>query len=166
MISNAGYMWHRKYVNWLGGKRLLIGTSEVNNKTEANFADQTAIYLLYDKVGRCIYVGQAGRGETRGLFDRLRDHAIDDDLFCLWERFTWFGFYSHEILKDKGPYEEMLDVEITQAMDVIEAIGIYASNPAMNRKRGTLADVEWFYQKEQFEEMAMEHKKLMQRLRG
>ena len=167
MIANAGYMWHRKFVNWYEKKeRLLLGTSEDAEKTEANFADQTGIYLLYDNSGSCIYVGQAGRGDSSGLFDRLKDHAVQDDLFCLWERFTWFGFYSHEILEKNGPYEDRFGGGIIQALDVLEAIAIYASNPAMNRRRGTLKDVKWFYPKEQFEEMELEHRKLMETLHG
>ena len=69
MIANAGYMWHRKYVDWFGREKLLIGTSESDNETEANFADQTAIYLLYDKGGKCIYVGQAGTTSTSTRFE-------------------------------------------------------------------------------------------------
>ena len=81
IIKNTGHMWHRKYINWQKGDQL-IGISESKPSRAVNFADQAAIYALYDIDFTCVYVGQAGSGETRGIYHRLRDHAINDYLSC------------------------------------------------------------------------------------
>ena len=62
LIECAGFMWHRKYVDW--SRRQLLGVSEDGgSEAEIDFANQSAIYGLYDDSGHCIYVGQAGKGE-------------------------------------------------------------------------------------------------------
>jgi hypothetical protein len=152
IIKNTGYMWHRKYVNWQNGSKL-IGVSEVKECPAVNFASQAGIYALYDKDFRCVYVGQAGRGETKGLYHRLKDHAIEDYLFCRWERFSWYGFYSVKSLEE-GNYDKEFKVntDVNEIMDVIESLIIQVNSPKLNMTRGSLAGVEWFYQKAEFEE--------------
>jgi hypothetical protein len=61
----------------------LIGVHE-ETKREVNFRDQAGIYVLYYGIDP-IYIGQVGRGEHKGLFDRLKDHTTDR-LFCMWCR--------------------------------------------------------------------------------
>jgi len=70
IIQNTGHLWHKKYVNWQRGRQL-VGVSESSPGKPVNFADQAAIYALYDKEFKCIYVGQVGSGETKGLYSRL-----------------------------------------------------------------------------------------------
>ena len=101
IIKNAGYMWHRRYVNWQSGDKLM-GVLEFKQGKAVNFAYQAGIYALYDKDFKCVYVGQAGRGEIKGLYHRLKDHAISDHLFCRWERFSWYGFYSVKSLEARN----------------------------------------------------------------
>jgi hypothetical protein len=153
-------MWHRKYVNWQNGSKL-IGVSEVKECPAVNFASQAGIYALYDKDFRCVYVGQAGRGETKGLYHRLKDHAIEDYLFCRWERFSWYGFYSVKSLEE-GNYDKEFKVntDVNEIMDVIESLIIQVNSPKLNMTRGSLAGVEWFYQKAEFEEQKAEYEQL------
>ena len=95
LIKRAGFMWHRRHVDW--GRRRLVGLHEEGKGEEVNFADQSGIYWLCNANHECVYIGQAGKGESVCLYDRLQAH-LDDHLFCFWERFTWFGFYSPEQL--------------------------------------------------------------------
>ncbi len=159
IIKNIGYMWHRKYIDWQRGGKL-IGHSETTGK-QVNFANQAGIYALYDNNLRCIYVGQAGRGDYKGLYQRLKDHT-DDYLFCMWERFTWFGFYSTSTLnkKTEAAFKKEYDIKtnVNDLMNVIESLMIRASRPVFNLSLGSLqgaddkGQLEWFYQKAEWEE--------------
>ncbi len=152
LIKAAGYLWHRKHVDWGRGRRLM-GWPEEGKGDEVNFADQSGIYGLYDANHQCIYIGQAGRGDS-GLYDRLKSHAIEDHLFCFWERFTWFGFYSPTQLRD-GKYDDPVAaaVMLTEALDTIESIGIYLALPRFNRRYESGFDgVTWYYQAEEYEQ--------------
>jgi hypothetical protein len=159
IIKNIGYLWHRKYVNWQSGYEL-IGYPERGNCNPVNFADQTGIYALYDANFNCIYVGQTGRGED-GLYKRLQDHAMKGYLFCRWERFTWFGFYStNALLKDSYDKEYKINTNVNELLNVIESLIIRANPPLENIKRGTLKGIEWFYQEAEFEEQQSEFQRL------
>lgn len=160
IIKNAGYMWHRKYINWQNGNELL-GFPEVKQGTAINFANQAGIYALYDKDFRCVYVGQTGRGETKGLYHRLKDHAVTDYLFCRWERFSWYGFYSIKSLEEDNYDKEFeVNTDVNKIMDVIESLIIRVNPPNLNMAMGCLTDVEWFYQKAEFEEQEAIHNQL------
>jgi hypothetical protein len=160
IIKNAGYMWHRKYVNWQSGNEL-IGLPEAKQGKGVNFAAQTGIYALYDKIFRCVYVGQAGRGEIKGLYHRLKDHAISDHLFCRWERFSWYGFYSVKSLeKDNYNEEFKLETDINQIMDFAESLIIQINPPTLNMAGGCWSGVEWFYQEAEFEEQQAVYEQL------
>lgn len=74
IINNAGYMWNRKYVDW--SKRHLFGSPDRGGGDEQDFADQTGVYGLYSGTHECIYIGQAGQGDSSALFDRLKAHAL------------------------------------------------------------------------------------------
>jgi hypothetical protein len=152
LIKSAGYLWHRKYVDWK--RRSLPGLPEDGEGGEVDFADQSGIYGLYAANNECIYIGQAGRGEC-GLYDRLKTHALEDHLFCLWERFTWFGFYSPVQIR-KGDFKDIVAeaLELTEALDTIESIGIYLAMPRYNRRyESGFGNVPWYYQKAEYEQL-------------
>ena len=151
LIKSAGFMWHRQYIDWT--RRLLIGVSEDGGREEYNFADQSGIYGLYDDAGQCVYVGQAGKGDQVCLYDRLRDHALKDHLFCFWQRFTWFGFYSAEqLLKGEYPDPIASAVHLDEALNVIESVCIYMTLPRFNRRYGSgFTGVAWYYQSAEYE---------------
>lgn len=156
IIRNAGFMWHRQFVDWK--KRKLIGYPEKGNADAIDFADQAAIYGLYDRNNICVYIGQAGSGEKSGLYDRLKDHT-ENYLFCMWERFSWYGFYSEAIFgieeslkarRFEAEYKK--ETNINEIMTTIETIAIHLMLPKHNRSMGMdIKEIEWYYQKEEFE---------------
>lgn len=152
IIKNAGFMWHRKYINWQKGAEL-FGVSEKKYSEPVNFADQAAIYSLYDHNYKCLYIGQAGSGETRGLYHRLKDH-LNDYLFCMWERFSWYGFYSERSLTNNDFKDEFkVTSDVNQLLNVIEAISIHTHFPLLNRSMGSgVTDIKWYYQPEEYDE--------------
>lgn len=167
IIKNIGYMWQRKYVNWQSGRELM-GYPEIRKGEGVNFADQAGIYMLYDRNLQCVYVGQVGK-KDKGLFDRLKDHT-EDHLFCVWERFSWFGFYTKKAL-EKGTskafteeYEIITNVD--ELMNVIESFIIRSCRPSFNQSWGCLFNensdeyIEWYYQEAEWEEQAEEFKRL------
>lgn len=129
-----------------------MGTPEKGGGDPLDFADQAGIYGLYDRNNQCIYIGQAGRGEKSGLYDRLKDHT-DDYLFCMWERFSWYGFYSTDVLLS-GEYNAKYNIEtdIDKIMTTIETVAIHLTLPKHNRSMGMdVKEIEWYYQKAEFE---------------
>ncbi len=174
IIKNIGYLWHRKYVNWQSG-RDLIGNPDGFPGTSVNFADQAGIYVLYDRNLQPIYIGQAGKGNSKGLYDRLKDHT-EDYLFCAWERFSWYGFYSRKVLEDvrtgkldafNAEYE--IETNAEELVNVMESILIRICRPSFNMASGTLCDgrgnniIEWYYQEAEWEEQQEEFDKLKNR---
>jgi hypothetical protein len=168
IIKNMGYMWHRKYVNWQSGSELM-GYSETDDR-QVNFAYQTGVYVLYDHNLSCIYVGQAGRGENTGLYHRLKTHATEDELFCIWERFSWFGFYSTEAL-EKGTdsvflKEYKINTDVNEVMNLAESLIIHVQRPRFNKSikyqfsESDEGEIEWFYQMAEFEEQKAEFDRL------
>jgi hypothetical protein len=152
LIQSAGYMWHRRYVDW--ERRRLAGLPEEGQGCEVNFADQSGIYGLYTANHECIYIGQTDRGAS-GLYDRLRTHALDDHLFCFWKRFTWFGFYSPAQLRN-GTYDDPVAAAVTlaEALDTIESVGIYLALPRFNRRyENGFTKVSWYYQAAEYKQL-------------
>lgn len=164
IIKSIGYMWHRKYVNWQSGRKL-IGTPEAGKGDRVDFANQAGIYVLYDKNMQPIYVGQAGKGETKGLYDRLKDHT-EDELFCAWERFTWFGFYSKEAINAKCDDEFEICTDVNELMNIVESIIVRVWKPSFNKSSGCLHSdnseeiIEWYYQEAEWEEQQEDFNRL------
>lgn len=151
ILKTAGFMWHRKFVDW--SRRELLGHPESGGGTPTNFADQSAIYGLYDVSQACVYIGQAGKGETSCLFERLRTHALDDHLFCFWERFTWFGLFSAEQLAREEWSDPLVSsLSVVDALNNLESMATYLALPRFNRRFGSgFEHVEWYYQKEEYD---------------
>jgi len=152
LIKAAGYMWHRRYVDW--NRHRLAGLPEVGQGDEVDFADQSGIYGLYAANHECIYIGQTGRSDS-GLYDRLKTHALDDHLFCFWERFTWFGFYSPEQLRNSKFYDPVATaVTLAEALNTIESVGIYLALPRFNRRyEAGFNGVSWYYQDAEYKQL-------------
>jgi len=165
LIQTAGYMWSRWHVDWT--QRRLLGTPEEGGGKEVDFADQSGIYGLFSSDHECVYVGQVGKGE-RGLYDRLKDHAIEDELFCLWERFTWFGVYSSsQLLRGECPDRIAEAVTLHETLDTIETIGIYLALPRFNRHwEMGFGGVVWYYQAAEYEELKRLKRSPLRSLRG
>jgi hypothetical protein len=72
----------------------------------------------------------------------------------MWERFSWFGFYSVESLLRRG-YDKDFEIvtNINDLMNVIESVTIHIHFPLFNRSMGIdTSKIQWFYQKEEYEE--------------
>lgn len=157
IIKNAGYMWHRKYIDWQNGSEL-IGYPEDKKGHYVNFAYQAGIYALYNSNFDCVYIGQAGGGDNTGLFHRLKDH-LNDHLFCMWERFSWYGFYSTKTViantddAYNNEFETKITVDINELIDIFETVCINMILPRHNKKDGNnIASIEWYYQPAEYEE--------------
>ncbi len=152
LIQTAGYMWSRWHVDWT--QRKLVGTPEEGKGKEVDFAYQSGIYGLFNANQECVYVGQVGKGDRR-LYDRLKDHAIEDELFCLWERFTWFGVYSpSQLMRKEFPDRIAEAVTLSETLNTIETICIYLALPRFNRHwEMGFSGVIWYYQAAEYGEL-------------
>lgn len=105
-IRNFGHYWSRSLIDWgwQGRPGSLLGALRANaDESDADFRNQIGIYVLYDENREAIYVGQAGRGNSR-LFDRLRQHSRGP-MRDRWTAFSWFGFL------DVGPDGYLIERE-------------------------------------------------------
>jgi hypothetical protein len=133
IIPNFGHFWRRSYIDWGGPGRKghLRGYS---GRKEVDFRDQIAVYVLYDKNFVPVYVGQAGTGWTRRLFDRLRDHDADH-VAISWDYFSCFGFLR---VGRNGRLEKSFPrrrkINFSAARDHIEGLVITAIGPRLNRQ--------------------------------
>lgn len=140
-IQNFGFLWERKYLDRKRGGALYGHNS---SHERVDLSKQIAIYVLYDKDMRPVYVGQSGRGDKR-LLSRLRDHTRSH-LWNRWDYFSWFGFQrvlGSGMLKEsqgepKGSFED--------ALDELESILIQVMEPALNRQGPRWRETEEFYQ--------------------
>jgi hypothetical protein len=131
-----GARWRAEDVYWhsdpKNGKLLGVRAKALTSP-EANFADQSGIYILYSDFTP-IYVGQA----NRRLFGRLKEHNLTDDLAGRWDRFTWFGL--RQVVGGLKPKLKAAgaDFHITtaQLLDHLEAIMIHSFEPALNGQEG------------------------------
>jgi hypothetical protein len=137
-IRNFGHYWSRNLIDWgyKGSAGSLLGARKVNaEESDADFRNQIGIYVLYDENREAVYVGQAGRGNSR-LFDRLRHHSRGP-MRERWASFSWFGFL------DIGPDGYLIEREDsaipshahTDALDQFEAILLQVIEPRL-AKRG------------------------------
>ena len=75
----------------------------------------------------------------------------------MWERFTWYGFYSIGTVESKSAnaYEKEFKIktDINELMNIIESMIIRTVIPKYNKSVGSLkkekesGGIEWFYQK-------------------
>lgn len=137
-IKNFGHYWSRDLIDWgwQGSAGSMLGALKPNaNESDADFRNQIGIYVLYDENREAVYVGQAGRGNSR-LFDRLRQHSRGP-MRDRWTSFSWFGFLDVGV---DGYLIERDDSAIpvpthTDALDQFEAILLQVTEPRL-AKRG------------------------------
>jgi hypothetical protein len=147
LILNYGLFWRRDRVDWKSRKGPLLGLGKsAKLQGEVDFTLQRGIYALYDDNFRLVYVGQAGRGKTRGLFRRLRSHTVND-MSERWSRFSWFGVLSvaETALPGtrRGVLTEVLEEQSTNVrsiLDHVEAVLIMAGEPVLNKRGGTFGE--------------------------
>jgi hypothetical protein len=91
-----------------------------------DYRDYVGLYCLYGE-GEIIYVGEAGLGSEKKIFDRLREHR-KDSLSGRWDSFSWFG---------RASCDGQSDVKTSLAH--LEAITIAIINPGHNKQSGAFA---------------------------
>ena len=140
LIKTYGLRWHASRVQWSGRNKDvgLWGVPAKQRRSKpTNFADQIAIYVLYD--GEIpIYVGQSGAGNNR-LMGRLKHHRADR-LADRWDRFSWFGLcrvQANGVIDPQATIEQMRTPEI---LNQIEAVIVEAVEPRLNRQGGQFGD--------------------------
>ena len=98
-----------------------------------NFADQIAIYVLYD--GEIpIYVGQSG-ARNNSLMGRLKKHR-GDRLADRWDRFSWFGLCRVRPNGAINPQATVKQMRTPEILNQIEAVIVEAVEPRLNRQGG------------------------------
>ena len=146
-IRNFGLLWERKYINygWAGVSGHLVGyRKSIKN---ADFRQQSGVYVLYDKDMIPVYVGQAGKGNA-SLFSRLKQHE-SDHLWNRWVYFSWFGLC--KVNKDGSLYmsdnsDKSVTGTIASALNDIEGVLIYALEPKLNKQGPKWKGVQQFFQ--------------------
>ena len=166
-IRNYGHYWSRELIDWGAGRRAgtLFGSrSAAANRTDVNFRNQVAIYVLFDEDREAVYIGQTGSGRSR-LFNRLKQHSRGP-LRDRWSNFSWFGFLEP---RGDGPglkpasrkknamdaQAEALESDIAgshaDALDEIEASLLQVIEPRLNKQGPKWKDSTEYFQYDPFD---------------
>lgn len=134
-ILCLGARWRAEDVYWRsapGNGKLLGVRAKALTSHEANFANQSGIYILYANFTP-LYVGQV----NKRLFARLKEH-YSDDFAGRWDRFTWFGL--RNVIGGSNPRLSVPGVSFyistNQLLNHLEAIMIHSFEPALNGQEG------------------------------
>lgn len=144
VIKNFGFLWERKYL--YRGKGSNAGHLYGYNKKwpckdesdSVDFKEQIGIYVLYDSNQIPVYVGQAGGGNNKKLFARIKDHE-GDHLWNRWKYFSWFGVRK---INDKKPTLAAWDtpdkplskISISDIINDFEGILLVGIEPKLNKQ--------------------------------
>jgi len=149
-IKNFGLLWERRFIKWGRGrtKGHLKGRAKRRKSKIADFRDQIGIYVLYDKDLKSIYVGQAGRGKDKKLFNRLKRHR-SDHLGNRWAYFSWFGLRKinrNGTLYDRDTPQKQYSARGQLLLDQFEGALIAVAEPLLNKQGSKWRGAEEFYQ--------------------
>ena len=131
-----GSRWKAEDVFWRSAPKnakLLGVPATARRSAEANFAEQSGIYVLYSDFTP-IYVGQA----NCSIFARLKMHYLSGDFVGRWDRFTWFGFRA--VIGGKNPRLKKpgadFHISTNQLLNHLEAMLIHSFEPQLNGQEG------------------------------
>jgi hypothetical protein len=149
LIRNYGLFWRESDVFWgrpkSEGKLLGVYAKKVTSDA-VDFRYQQGVYALYDDAFRMVYVGQAGANDNQRLFDRLKQHRVDQ-LSERWSRFSWFGVRSVNANGELRSEAMAKHSDLGDVLNHIEAILIASAEPPHNRQGGRFGeDVEQYLQ--------------------
>lgn len=140
-ILCLGARWRADDVYWRsapGNGKLLGVRAKALTSPEANFSEQSGIYVLYADFTP-IYVGQV----NKRLFARLKEHYLTDDFAGRWDRFTWFGL--RNVIGGNNPTLSIpgvtFHISTTQLLNHLEAIMIHSFEPALNGQEGRFGEM-------------------------
>lgn len=135
MIRSYGLYWTVDHVDWGVGRKggqLLGAAKRGDEENVIDFRLQRGIYVLYYDF-ELVYIGQADKG--RMLFGRLKDHLCDH-LAERWNRFSWFGTRAVTQAGSLAQIRAKSNIEMSIAIDVLEAVAIAIAEPRLNLERG------------------------------
>lgn len=138
LIKSYGLYWNPEIVYWgapgAGNAGELKGKIKDGGTYAIDFWKAKGIYVLHNEF-HPIYVGKAF-GTMLG--PRLRNH-LADRLAGRWDMFSWFSISAPRFSKGdvSQPGTRILSPETIT--DTLEALAILIADPALNRKRETLA---------------------------
>lgn len=147
MITHYGLFWSERDVYWsgkksspgqlLGREKTPLGRKGAPTKEERNnakdYRDYVGVYCLYGD-GELLYIGEAGLGTNRKLFDRLKEHR-KGPMSGRWDAFSWFG---------RDACEGQADIKAS--LGQLEAISIAIINPGFNKQSGTFSNATQVFQ--------------------
>ena len=146
MITHYGLFWSERDVFWgrqrnrgqlLGREKAPLGRRGAPTRAErentTDYRDWVGVYCLYGD-GDLLYVGEAGLGGGRTLFERLKGHR-KGPMSGRWDRFSWFGRES-----SAG------ECDIPEALGQLEAVAISIVNPGFNKQSGTFGQAVQVFQ--------------------
>ncbi|HTU34294.1 MAG TPA: GIY-YIG nuclease family protein [Candidatus Acidoferrum sp.] len=167
LVRNYGLFWNRESVFW--GRPHVAGhlkgrPSTAVTREPVDFRDQQGVYVLYDSGFDMIYVGQAGSNDQFRLFDRLRQHT-KDALADRWTKFSWFGVRAVNANGTLHAENAAAHPLLSDVLNHIEAILIYAAEPPHNRQGGRFGeDVEQYLQYRDEEQLGPEFEDMVRDL--
>ena len=147
MITHYGLFWSEPDVFWgkrggtrgqlLGREKLLLDRRGAPTKRELrnakDYRDYIGVYCLYGD-GELVYIGEAGLGTEKKLFDRIKSHRTGP-MAGRWDQFSWFGRNNSD-----G------ECSVKEAFAQLEAVAIAAINPGFNKQSGTFSGAKQVYQ--------------------
>lgn len=145
MITHYGLFWSERDVFWgrrknrgkLLGRNRPLGQAGAPTKKERagaiDYRDFVGLYCLYGG-GELLYVGEAGLGTKRTLFNRLKEHR-KGSMSGRWNSFSWFG---RDVCSGQ--------TKVVDALKQLEAISIAIVNPGFNKQSGTFAGATQVFQ--------------------
>jgi len=136
LIKAYGLYWNPDIVDWgNSGKGALEGKIKRKKKKHLiNFWEAKGIYVLHADF-KTVYVGKAFK---TSIGKRLRDH-LSDRFAGRWDMFSWFSVSNPRITQaDVSRLGERYLGPGTIA-STLEALAILIADPALNRKRESLA---------------------------
>lgn len=139
LVKCFGHFWNPDIIEWGGdgsGNGKLIGRIKREGKAhQIDFWKAKGIYVLYSDF-KPIYVGKAIK---TSIGKRVRDH-LTDRLAGRWDMFSWYSMSRPRITEAdvSSPGQRQLKPETV--INTLEALAILIADPALNRKRESLAD--------------------------
>ena len=170
LIRTYGLYWKKDDVFWgrprnpghLYCKKIGKGGS-LTSKPPVDFREQVGFYALYNEQFQLVYFGQAGRGKSHKLFDRLKQHR-NDHLAERWSLFSWFG--TKLVKKNQTLGNEAAGFQGRQEvfLDQVEAVMIAVTEPPNNLQGGRFGKAEKYIQYRDESRLGLSDQKMLREI--
>jgi hypothetical protein len=146
LIKAYGEFWNPFLTDWAGqkleGRAKLQVTRDGEKKTVThtiNFWKATGIYVLYNDFNP-VYVGK-----TTVLGKRIADH-LSDRFAGRWDMFSWYSVCKPNTSSGGVGKAVGRKVSVDSVISTLETLGIFITDPALNRKRESIPGASRFDQ--------------------